>query len=252
MKYRVYVDEAGDRGISASSSRHFVVSAVVVVDSLDAQLRNELGELRASLERRPEQVLHFVGLSHSQRLKAAQDVASSSAEAIANVILDKNALRHPGPAGDVSHLSRPDPMYLWALRLLVERVSWLVDDRGGSNAIVTFAHLKRFQARKLHDYRMALEESTDTSIRWHVYRGHPFRFAAPGEIELLQVADTTASAVFKAVEPDRFGNTEPRHLEALRPKLYRGDETGITAYGLKTFPASISDPTGHLGFLRDL
>lgn len=249
MRYRVYVDEAGDRGISASSSRHFVVSAVVVADSLDARLRNELGELRASLERRSEQVLHFVGLSHSQRLKAVQDVAGSSAEAVANVILDKSALH---PAGEMSRLSRPDPMYLWALRLLVERVSWLVENRGGSNAIMTFAHLKRFQARKLHDYRRALEESSGTSISWRVYQGHPFRFGTPSEIELLQVADTTASATFKAVEPDRFGNTEPRYLEVLRPKLYRGDEPGITSYGLKTFPAAISKPDGHLAFLRDL
>lgn len=168
------------------------------------------------------------------------------------MILDKNALRRSDPAGEISRLSHPDPMYLWALRLLVERVSWLVENRGGSNAIVTFAHLKRFQARKLHDYRRALEGSTDTSIRWHVYRDHPFRFATPGEIDLLQVADTTASAVFKAVEPDRFGNTEPRYLEVLRSKLYRGDETGITSYGLKTFPAAISGPDGHLAFLRDL
>jgi hypothetical protein len=36
MLYRVYVDEAGDRGISVASNRHFVVSAVIVADTSDA------------------------------------------------------------------------------------------------------------------------------------------------------------------------------------------------------------------------
>jgi hypothetical protein len=47
-------------------------------------------------------------------------------------------------------------MYLWAIRLLLERVSWCIRDAGGEASIVTFAHLKRFRAAKLHDYRDAL------------------------------------------------------------------------------------------------
>jgi len=134
-----------------------------------------------------------------QRLKAVQDVAGFSIEAITNVIIDKALLGQSLPAGNMAYISRPDPMYLWALRLLLERISWFVDDNGGTGATVTFSHLKRFRAKKLHDYRRALEISDGVNVRWNVFEGYPFRIATPGEVELLQLADTTASALFTGV-----------------------------------------------------
>jgi hypothetical protein len=250
--YRVYVDEAGDRGISKASGCHFVVSAVVVADSDDAKLRDELRSLREDLGRRPGHVLHFVKFSHSQRLKAVQDLASSCAATIINVIVHKDLIGQPLPTGEMAHISKPDPMYLWALRLLLGRVSWFVDDHGGKEAIVTFAHLKGFKAQKLHDYRAALETTSDLKIRWRVFAGHPFRIESPGSVELLQLADTAASALFRAVEPDVFGNTETRYLEELGPKLYCREGGSITSYGLKVFPANVADESGPLAFLREL
>ncbi len=190
MLYRVYVDEAGDRGISKSSGCHFVVSGVVVADPAEAELRDELRQLRADLGRRPEDVLHFVKFSHSQRLKAVQDIAASSLATVINLIVHKDLIGQPFPSGSMARISRPDPMYLWALRLLLERISWFVDDAGDANeAIVTFAHLKGFKAQKLHDYRAALEGNGDTGVRWPVFAGHPFRVETPKSVELLQVAD---------------------------------------------------------------
>lgn len=252
MLYRVYVDEAGDRGISARSGCHFVVSPIIVADQNDAKARGELGVLREHLKRRPGHALHFVNFSHSQRLKAAQDLANSSIAAVTSVIVHKDLIGQPMPSGEMAHISRPDPMYLWALRLLLERVTWFVDESGGDEAIVTFAHLRGFKAKKLHDYRSALEAAEDVDIRWDLLSGHPFRIAAPREVELLQFADTAASALFKAVEPDQFGNTEPRYLEELRPKLYRRGAGKVTSYGLKVFPSKVAAAGGPLAFLRDL
>jgi len=252
LLYRVYVDEAGDRGISAKSGCHFVVSAVVVADDYDHTARGELAALRRDLGRHQGHTLHFVKFTHSQRLKAAQDIADSSIATVVNVIVHKDLIGQPMPSGGMSHISRPDPMYLWALRLLLERVSWFVDEAGGSEAIVTFAHLKGFKAQKLHDYRKALESSEGVDIRWEIFRGHPFRIDSPKSVELLQLADTTASALFKAVEPDAFGNTEPRYVEQLQSKLYRRSGGNVTSYGLKVFPASVAAKGGPLAFLRDL
>ncbi len=252
MLYRVYVDEAGDRGISDKSGCHFVVSAVIVADDRDAAARRELAVLRADLKRHPDHVLHFVKFSHSQRLKAVQDIAASSVSAITNVIVHKDLIGQPMPSGDLAHIAHPDPMYLWAMRLLLERISWFVDEAGGDGAIVTFAHLKGFKAKKLHDYRGALEASEEVDIRWEVFRGHPFRIASPKEVELLQMADTSASALFKAVEVDPYGNTESRYLAELRPKLYRRSGGKVTSYGLKVFPSRVASKEGSLAFLRDL
>lgn len=253
MLYRVYVDEAGDRGISATSDRHFVVSAVIIADSGDAVVRSQLAELRAQLKRHPGHVLHFVKFSHSQRLKAVQDIAGFSIAAVTNVVIHKDLIGQPMPAGDMAYISRPDPMYLWALRLLLERVSWFVAESEGTEAIATFAHLRGFDPKKLHSYRQALEVSDGVSIRWDIFDGHPFRVASPKTMELLQIADTTASALFRAIEVDDFGNTERRYLEELAPVLYRPEGKGsVTSYGLKVFPSHVCRENGRLAFLRDI
>ncbi len=91
-----------------------------------------------------------------------------------------------------------------------------------------------------------------TEIHWPAFDGHPFRIDAPDKVELLQCADTTASAVFRAVEPDQYGNVERRYLDELRPKLYRRGTAKVTSYGLKVFPASECASGSALEWLRDL
>lgn len=219
MLYRVYVDEAGDLGLSPSSSRHFVLSAVIVSDANDGRLRSELAHLRSVLGRSPGHALHFVKLSHSQRLKAAQSVASSCASTIVNAVVEKApiAVRHDSEAAITA---RHNPVHLAALRLLLEHVSRWLSDGECDEAIVSFGQLKGFRAEKLHNYRAALEADDETDIRWDVFRDHAFRVKGAKELELLQLADIAASAVFKGLDPDRFGNVEPRYFNELRPKLY--------------------------------
>lgn len=251
MLYRVYVDEAGDRGISPASSKHFVVSAVIVADEDDATVRAEHASLATALGRHPGQVLHFRKLTHPQKIKAAQDIGNSAVAAITNVIIHKGQLGRPLPAGSMAYISQPDPMYLWALRLLVERISWYVAEHGGTDgAVVTFAHVRHFKAEKLHDYREALELTPEVQIRRGVFDGHPFRMDSPDKIVLLQLVDAAASALFRAVEPDVYGNTETRYLDDLSPKVYRRGAAPTTSYGLKVFPAAECGPGGPLHWLR--
>jgi hypothetical protein len=250
--FRVYIDEAGDRGHHPASSKHFVVSAVILRDKDEPAARNELAVLRGTLGRHPGHVLHFRKLTHAQKVKTCQDVAGFSVAAITNVIFCKTKLAGQIPGGGgVAYIKQADPMYLYAVRLLLERVSWYVDENGGGPAVVTFAHLTRFPAVKLHNYRHALEYSM-TQIRWHVFHGHQFRINHPHTIELLQVADTAASALFRAIEPDEFGNTEDRYLRELAPTLYRRGAANVTSYGLKVFPTSECQPAAPLHFLTTI
>jgi hypothetical protein len=246
--YRVYVDEAGDRGISPASSKHFVVSGIVVCDRDDGAVRTERDNL--ALGRRPGHVLHYRKLTHPQKIKAAQDIARSSIASVTSVIIHKGRLGQPLTAGNMAHISRPDPMYLWALRLLLERVSWYVAEHGGTGAIVTFAHVRHFKAQKLHGYRQALEANPEVQIRNHVFAGHPFRIDSPDRISLLQLADAAASALFRAVEPDDYGNTERRYLDEISPKVYRRGSAATTSYGLKVFPSAECARGGSLDWLR--
>lgn len=152
------------------------------------------------------------------------------------------------PGGGLAYITKPDPLYLWACRLLLERISWYIRDHGGGTSIVTFSHLKRFKTHKLHEYRQALL-NTDTKIHWPSFAGHPFRFDQPNNLDLLQVADTSASALWVAIEPDQYGVTEDRYLVELSPKIYRRPSGSVTSYGLKCFPSGEGKPGGSLAWL---
>lgn len=214
-------------------------------DDRDAAARNHLAALREGLGRRPEEPLHFLKFTHPQRLRAAQAVAESPIRAVTSVILCKEPLRD----SQQTKLTSADPMYLYALRLLLERVSWCVRRSQGTAAKITFAEVKGFQGDKLHGYRERLEARDDVSIDWGILRGHPFRIDRPKSVEMLQLADTAASAIFQAVEPDPYDNTEPRYLKELRPKIFRPANKSVTSYGLKPFPPHVADPGGPLHFL---
>jgi Protein of unknown function (DUF3800) len=248
LLYRVYIDEAGDRGRASGSSEHFVVSAVVVRDENDAAVREQLNTSKALLGFQPETVLHFRKLSHSKKVKICQEIGGFSVGCIISTVVCKRRLE-PFASSGLSYLSNPDPLYLWAVRLVLERISWFVRDDGGGSALVTFAHLTRFKAKNLHNYRKALRHS-ETSIHWSSFSNHPFRINAPDKIHLLQVADCTASAVFKAVEKDPFGITERRYLAELRPVIYRYGTSPVTSYGLKVFPSNVASAGGTLHFLQ--
>ena len=76
-----------------------------------------------------DQVLHFRRLSRPKRLVAAREVGKFPLARITSAAVCKQTIGEPLPAGDMAFISNSDPMYLWALRLLLERVSWSWRDR---------------------------------------------------------------------------------------------------------------------------
>jgi Protein of unknown function (DUF3800) len=252
--FRVYVDEAGNRFISPKSDNFFVVSAVIVHDEWKGRVTEDFCDLKMALGRLPEHRLHFSKLSKLKRVAAARGVAQLPIAKITSVIVSKDRMGELGPAGDLAYIADPDPMYLWALRLLLERISWFVKAQRG-RAIVTFSHLKSLDPRQIHEYRVALESGSDDpkmTIEWPVFADHSFRVDGPKKIELLQLADTAASSTYHAVQPGADGVV---YLKELKPKLYRGTPPRksaglITKYGLKVFPDREATAGGQLAFLR--
>jgi hypothetical protein len=108
--FRVYIDEAGDRGHHSASSKHFVISAVIVRTQDEPTARSELATLRGTLGRHPGHVLHFRNLTHPQKVKACQDIAGLSIDTITNVIFCKTKLAGhiPGTTG-VAYIKQADP-----------------------------------------------------------------------------------------------------------------------------------------------
>lgn len=249
--FRVYVDEAGTRHISAKSSRYFVVSAVMVHESHNDRAREQLSDLKLALGRQHHQILHFRNLHPPQkRVVAAAGVTDFVMAPVMSVIIDKSEIGKVGPAGNLAFIAQPDPMYFWALRLLLERVSWYAEIHQKQDVYMTFSHVQGLKVRKLMEYRLALERKhgdEDMRINWDLFAANEFHIASPKTVDLLQVADVVASSVFQAVEPGRDG---PSYLDALAPKIYRRPPKPITSYGLKVFPKQAFQIGGDLQWLR--
>lgn len=254
--YRVYIDESGDRGMKPESSEYFVVAAVIVKDRHDADLRADLANIRRVIRRPEGHVLHFRKMAHATRAKVTAEIGKSHADAITSVVMCKRLLSSQSGPGGASYISIPDPMYLFALKMLWERVSWFVRDDGrrdgkpGSAAKVTFAQIKHFQIQKIIDYRERLEKK-QTHMEWASFAGHPFTMKSTEEAELLQLADSVASGIAAAIEPNNFGDVEDRYLRNVAPKLYRYRKSPLTTYGLRVFPPDAGKAGGDLHHLND-
>lgn len=219
--YRVYVDEAGDRGMTPASSPYFVLAAVVVSDQNDGALRTIRDSMCTDLKRPVTSVLHFAEnvKQHVHRKRLSDVLGGAQICRVSYVVVDKQTCS----------FQQHDIMYNYAVRRLLERISWLVDDKGG-DAIVTFAHVRRFPYATLRSY-LALLPSQQTEIRWRALT-HTVRIDQPNAVELLQLADIAASSMYAAIKPDQFGSFESTYLANISPVIYRRPPGKITSYGV--------------------
>ncbi|MFK0024170.1 DUF3800 domain-containing protein [Streptomyces sp. NPDC090798] len=235
-KLHAFVDEAGQRSRSEKSSDHFVMSAVVVADGDLPQAAAFLAALRIDLRRRPGDVLHWQNFkSHTDRLHAAKFLAAQNWATVSSVVVCKRHLPAGGARLD------DDQAYLYTFRYLLERLSWLARD-SGSILEYTLAHVVRFKMAKLRQYESILQaqDPMECRVAWKALDPRGGRIDQPSRVEMLQCADLAASATFAAFNDDRFGNTEPRYLQELSPRLYRRGAAPLTSYGLKMHPANPS------------
>ncbi len=230
---RAYVDESGDRGTSPTATDFFVMAAVVVDDTHRPAVQGRLASIRHHLGKPPGTVLHFASniKEHGARVYVCQELGSLGDVTITNVVMCKRLWTSaPLLTADVS------AVYLYALRFMLERLSWIARDRQ-DKLIITLAHVKSFPYQLLNAYLTRLR-GTPTSIEWAWIQD--IRINQPMKLELLQVADIAASSVLRAFQPDRHGVTEQRYLTELSPRLYRRPPGAITSYGMKLHPASAS------------
>lgn len=104
-----------------------MLSAVIVPDSEADALRNVGDQICTDLGKPTSTVFHWAQniKQHSQRKHVSRLIAASPAT-ISNVLVLKQAMMGSG-----THLSDPAAMYNYAIRRLLERVTWFVRDHGG-------------------------------------------------------------------------------------------------------------------------
>ena len=220
-----YIDESGDRGWGGRSTDCFVLTAVIVQQEDVAKARTFLADLRNDLGKPLGTTLHWsVNLkTHSHRKHVSDQIGSFEPLTISSVVVHKPSLMGRG-----SGLSDHARLYNYAIRRLLERLSWYGRD-SQRELVPTFAHIKRFPYQRLTGY-LELLKTESTEVNWQWLREH--RIEQPQRRELLQIADLASGAIFAAVEPDGFGNFEPTYLLNLVPRLYRRKGGAISSYGL--------------------
>jgi hypothetical protein len=226
-----YIDESGQRGLGTDGSDHFIMTAVVIRSTNAERTAPMLASLRSDLKRQPEHTLSWKHLkTHEQRLHACQTLATNTWMKTITVVVCK---RHIG-----TDLPDDGSRYLYTMRLLLERLSWLARDEK-ETVSYTLAHIIRMKIAQVRKYEQILQRMK-TEIVWSNVANSGGSFSTPEALDELQIADFVASATATAFEPDNYGNTERRYLDALRPLIWRRGNGAMTSYGMKMHPWSES------------
>jgi len=243
-----YIDEAGDEGFKfrqslkeQRSSDWFALAAFITRKKTDVSTVKLIDRVRSEFGLPPRKHVHWKKLKHPQKVRYAQLIAALQARLIC-VCVHKPTLLEPEKFRGQYRL------YFYAVRHLLERVSWLARDRhdaakwGGDGTVdVVFSNRQGMSYRELRAYLALLHtqknSGQDVRIEFDLIPPDPghIRTLTPGRSMGLQLADAVAGAFFNGLERDAFGNTEPRYIATLSPPLYR-HQGQVQGYGFKVLP----------------
>jgi hypothetical protein len=218
------------------------------------EIRDRINQTRRPEHRMPpKRPLHFRDLKHEPRKFFAARLGQADLRTIC-VLIHKPALTSP------EKFTAENRLYFYAVRLLVERISWYCrdykrkDDDGDGSVRLIFSNrasldyddLRRYLLY-LQDNRIALEYRAETNV------------ICPDDMETythgrrvgLQLADAVASSFFYAVEPNAYGLTEDAYARFLLPRAYRHNGQ-LWGYGLKLMPREAEEERRKGLVLRDL
>lgn len=232
-KLLAYIDESGQRAMTKGSSDYFILAAVLMPEHRRPHAEEWLARMRTDLRRQQGQVLHWKNyVAHRDRLHVCQEFGAQPFARASAVVACK---RHLPKSRDFTE----DHAYMFAFRLLLERMSWLAEERG-MELEYTLGHVRGFPKSKLREYEAHLRSMSrdQCKVRWDCISDTPSRVERPESEEMLQMADIIASSVGAAFNSDEFGNTEQRYVQAYPRRFYRGrgDSKQLTSYGLKMLP----------------
>lgn len=259
--FTVFVDESGCEGFvfrdppDKGSSDWFVVSAVVTFTTQQDRVLALADKIRSTTGIKPKGLIHFADMPHERRVRAYHEVRQENLRFV-SVIINKRAIKRP----EIFTAQR-GRLYYYAVRLLLERVSWLCRDTAkklsaNNNAKVIFEHRKRLKHDDLVSYLNLLQNltddefwiatsSSDIRIDWNVISPSRVETAAKRQYAGLQIADLAASGLRASLETNKYGNTEHRYAKLLVPQIYKRSGN-FTSYGLKFFPSIPSEENDYM------
>jgi hypothetical protein len=237
-----YVDESGDEGFSFSlvpgrgSSRWFVLSAALVRVQEDGDTVTLMRDLRSAFGLPTCRQVHFRKLTHSRKMEWGKRIGSSHVRTV-SIAIQKQELSAPEKFRDGNRL------YHFAVRLLLERVSWCCRDakydQGDGTVRVIFSNRGSLSYEDIRRYASLLQgqaaQGADIRVHWPAVSINAMCARPHDQLAGLQVADAVAAATFAGLTEDEFGYREERYMQEMWPRVYR-HRGQFAGYGLKVFP----------------
>lgn len=218
-----YVDETGDRGVSAKSSPFFAMAGFVIAAEDEHRMRTTAVELRQSFAIPRGKGLHWKDhvKVYPRRRLVADKLAAIPDVRVNYVIFEKAAI----PAGSGLYIDHTI-FYNYVAGLMMERL--LLSAKywpGGTRDIqVRFGHVKGFDHAETIGY-FRRKSSTDPSwIPWQLLRGS-VKFSDMSQYDGLQIADLYAGILKAAIMPDPYGGYEEHHFLRIRHQIRRAKGT---------------------------
>jgi len=242
-----YIDESGDEGfvLGSGASEWFVLGAIVLRRASELAEVKLIDEVRQgiNLHRQPQhripdkKPLHFRDLRHEQRKFYASRISQADLHTV-SVLINKGAIAAPENFIEQSRL------YFYAVRLLIERISWYCrdhkrrDEPGDGSVKLVFSNKSNMDYDALRAYLRHLEANR-VALGYRAAQGIilPDQVLAytPGKRMGLQIVDAVASSHFFAVETNHYGFTEDTYVKLLLPRAYR-HQGQLWGYGIKIMP----------------
>ena len=242
MLWHAYVDETGDRGWKerppnlppgkkGGSSRIFSATAVLVPDGVQTTALAAWDQSISYTNRPGGSVIHWHDVKGTGPRKLfTKTVAEVPRVQVISVVLCKWHLPNATKIRE-----DPEYLYFWTLRLLVERISWFGETHN-TKVKMNFAQVTGIPPGRLQSYLSKLHSlGQQTWIKWDHLLPPP-RVDTPKNRRMLQLADSAASSVGAAFEPDNYGFRDQAYLELLKPVLWCPHGRRLQKYGLKFGP----------------
>jgi hypothetical protein len=255
--YVAFIDEAGDPGLRRvkpldvnGSSEWLILSAIVIGAPNEinvAPWRNDI--LRAIKSQRKD--LHFTDLREWNKRIACVEIAKLPLRCFVVCSNKKNMRGYTNPFAE--KYPAPNWFYAWLSRLLLERVTYFVrqkslvqhreirkvrlefSSRGGLDrfGLTSYFNWLKLQSGEGKNYLPL------GNLVWDTIDENLVHIFSHKERAGLQLADTVASAFFKACDCVDTGGCDPAFAKLLAPRMC-GDPDGckdtISGYSVKLMP----------------
>lgn len=226
-----YIDEAGDEGFGklkepgrpGGQSHWLAIGGCIVPTEHDKRLPKLRDEIIGRFPRRISRDLHFRNLNHDQKVVACQAIGNFPLGA---AVALSHKVTIPGTKY-AAVFKQKGYLYNYLVRWLLERVTAACaaeKDRQPCSLRLVFSRRGGTDYHSMRDYLRLMRDGRELvrpvrSINWNVLNIEDLVVEDHSRWAGLQIADCITSAVWAGLEPNAYGNTEPRYAELLRPRF---------------------------------